>query len=201
VVDDVESNRAVIVDLLVPLGFEIIEAENGQQAVDLLQETRPDMILIDRRMPIMDGLTATQQIRQIPDLVDVPIVSVSASVSDQSLETGYDAFLPKPINWEQLATLLENFLKLEWIYTDHQDGNLTIDATIPDVTAPPQDELEHLLELALQGNMPAIRERASYLETLDKRYVAFARSLQYLAQGFERQQILTLLRRYLEEEP
>jgi CheY-like chemotaxis protein len=203
VVDDIASNRTVLVDLLAPLGFAVIEATDGQQALDLAQDTKPDIILMDRRMPVMDGLMAAQQIRQILELAAIPIISVSASVSDEdqvmSLEAGYDAFLPKPIQWPLMAALLEKHLKLEWIYAETQNEGLTRGQTTPDVTAPPQDELEHLLELALRGDMRGIRERTTHLETLDARYTAFARSLHDLAKEFERQQILALIRQHLGE--
>ncbi len=203
VVDDVASNRAMLVDLLAPLGFEVIEAADGQQAITAAQETRPDVILMDRRMPVMNGLTAAQQIRQLPELTGTPIISVSASVSDEdqvaSLAADYDAFLPKPIQWPRLAALIERLLQLEWIYEEVQGEDLTISETTQDIIAPPQAELEQLLELALQGKMRGIRERATHLETLDARYTPFARSLHDLAEGFETQQILVLIKRYLEE--
>ncbi|MBK8904874.1 MAG: response regulator [Anaerolineaceae bacterium] len=201
VVDDIASNRAVLADLLVPLGFEVIEARNGQQAIEVAQAAMPDVILMDRRMPVMDGLTAVQQIRPLPALADVPIISVSASVLDEeqeaSLAGGYDAFLLKPIKWPQLAALLEKFLHLEWTYAEVEDTDSPGETTtydMTDITAPPQEELEQLLELALRGNMRGIRDRAAHLETVDARYTAFARSLHDLAQGFERQEILRLIK-------
>lgn len=159
---------------------------------------------MDRRMPVMDGLTTVQQIRhQIPEMLAVPIISVSASVSDEdqaaSLEVGFDAFLPKPIDWPRLEALLERLLKLEWIYEEAQTEDLTKGETPHDVIVPSREKLEHLLELALRGDIRGIRERAAYLETLDVRYIAFARSLHDLAQGFEGQQILALVRRCMEE--
>ena len=105
VVDDIAANRAVLVELLRPLGFELVEAADGQEALELAQAMRPDLILMDRTMPVLDGLEATRQLRQLPALRSVPIIAVSASVSDadqaQSQEMGYDAFLPKPIHWPQ----------------------------------------------------------------------------------------------------
>lgn len=203
VVDDIASNRAVLVDLLVPKGFKVIEAADGREAIAVAQSTKPDIILMDRRMPIMDGRTAAQQIRQIPDLSGIPIIAVSASMLDEvqsiSLEIGFDAFLPKPIDWSRLAILIGELLNLEWIYEETQDEDLINVETIHDVVAPSQEELEHLLELALRGNMRGIRERAEYLETLDERYISFAMLLHKLAQEFERQQIVSLIQRCMGE--
>jgi PAS domain S-box-containing protein len=120
VVDDISSNRAVMLDMLQPLGFDISEAVDGRQAVQLAQEIRPDLILMDRYMPVMDGFEATSQIRQIPDLVDVVIIALSAGVSEEERveiqNGGYNAFLPKPLHWSKLSALMEKHLKLNWIY-------------------------------------------------------------------------------------
>ena len=71
-------------------------------------------------MPVIDGLEAARQLRQLPALHRVPIIAVSASVSDEdqalSQEMGFDAFLPKPIHWPRLAALLRDHLQLEWVY-------------------------------------------------------------------------------------
>jgi CheY-like chemotaxis protein len=117
VVDDIPSNPMVVVDLLEPLAFDVVEAADGQQAVYLAQELRPDLILLDRWMPVLDGFEAARRVRQNPELAGVNIVAISASVSAedqaQSREAGINAFLPKPVNWPNLTVLLEEHLKLE----------------------------------------------------------------------------------------
>lgn len=120
VADDTLSNRQVIVDALSSWGFDTLEAENGLQAVQLARKYHPDLILMDRWMPLQDGNTATRQLRQNPDLVDLPIICVSASVSvedkELSREVHYSDFLSKPIAWNLLATLLEKHLHITWRY-------------------------------------------------------------------------------------
>src|SRR5207253_7924339 len=120
VVDDIASNRAVLNAMLQPLGFTVLEAADGQQALALAQQTRPDLILMDRRMPVLSGPAAVQRIRNLPDVQGIPIIATSASVSEAdqvlSREAGYDAFLPKPIDWPRLAALLEQYLQLDWVY-------------------------------------------------------------------------------------
>ena len=80
VVDDRVENQLVLLNLLEPLGFEILLAANGQEAIDLARQLRPDLIFMDLIMPVMMGFEAVTIIRQIPELVHVPIVAVSASV-------------------------------------------------------------------------------------------------------------------------
>jgi CheY-like chemotaxis protein len=214
VADDLPSNRALIVDLLKPLGFDVLEATDGQQAILLARQMRPDLILMDRWMPVLDGLEAARRMRQMPELAGVPIVGISASVSEEdqalSREAGMDALLPKPIDWPRLVTLLEEQLGLEWesvapargagdgeesgrVREDKEEGAA---ALVP----PPQAELAVLLDLARMGNVRAIRERAAYIEKLGEQYVPFASKLRRLAEGFEERQILALIKQCMEAE-
>jgi len=193
VVDDIASNRAVLVDMLTPLGFETVEAENGQEAIERAQASQPHLILMDRRMPVMDGIAAVQQLRQLPPAQAIPIISISASVSDEDkariLAAGYDAFLPKPVAWPDLAATLEHQLNLAWTYAEVEpEGEL-----IP----PPSDELETLHNLALRGNMRAIREQAEHIAALGEQYGPFARKLGDLAASYEDRAILKLVEQYL----
>ncbi len=205
VADDISLNRTMIVDLLQPLGFEIIEAENGQQAVALAQEKPPDLILMDRVMPVMDGFTAVQNMRQIPALQHIPIIAVSASVSEkhkaQSLAVGSSDFLSKPIRWPDLAALLEKHLHLEWIYEETEKVVPPAIHSRPPagLVPPPQEEIAILYELALMGNMRRIEERAAYIETLGEQYGPFVQKLQQLAADFDGKAIQTLVKQYKED--
>jgi CheY-like chemotaxis protein len=115
VVDDVAANRAMAVDMLRPLGFDVVEAVNGTEALHKAQAARPDWILMDMVMPEMDGLEATRRLRQLPGLKSVPIIAMSASASDsderKSLAAGANAFVPKPIDVDQLLTHIATLLK------------------------------------------------------------------------------------------
>jgi signal transduction histidine kinase/CheY-like chemotaxis protein len=203
VADDILSNRMMLIDLLQPLGFEMIEAENGWQAIQAAQERRPDLILIDRRLPILDGFSAIRQIRQISELQEIPIITISASVSDEdrvlSQEVGYDAFLPKPIHWPRLAALLEEYLKLEWVYAETIGGAATLPVSGSMVPPPPQ-ELAILYKLAKLGDIQRIREKAADLETLGQQFVPFAHQLYQLTQSYQVKAILALIEHYQDKE-
>jgi signal transduction histidine kinase/ActR/RegA family two-component response regulator len=113
IVDDVARNRALLHDVLSPLGFEVHEASNGLAAVADARRLVPDLILIDSVMPVLDGIAAIERIRAIPALARVPIISISASAMSgdraRCLAAGADMFLPKPIN---VAALLEQVERL-----------------------------------------------------------------------------------------
>ncbi|MGI0483991.1 AAA family ATPase, partial [Pantanalinema rosaneae CENA516] len=120
VVDDKEFNRLVIVDLLQPLGFTVIQASNGQEGLEQALQRSPDVVLVDLVMPLMDGFEMTRRLRQIPELQNLVVVAISASVFDfdqrMSQEAHCNAFLPKPVQASALLEQLQIHLSLEWIY-------------------------------------------------------------------------------------
>jgi CheY-like chemotaxis protein len=110
-VEDSEDNRMMMKRLLEMGGYEVIEAVNGKQAVNTAQARRPDLILMDLSLPMMDGLAATRRIRGLPALRDVPIVVVSAHDSAdfhaEALASGCNEYVTKPIDFGQLELLLK----------------------------------------------------------------------------------------------
>jgi PAS domain S-box-containing protein len=204
VVDDVPENRAVVVDMLGHLGFEMVEAVNGCEALKKAQVLRPDLVLMDIVMPEMDGLEATRRLRQLPDFKDVPIIAISASASIEdeeiSLAAGVNAFLPKPVGLDRLLTQIAVLLKLDWTY------ELLAACPFPDpqrvrpLITPPAREMDILLRLAQEGDMRGLLRQATKLTELDERYLPFANQLRLLAQGFESKAILKFVERYLEKE-
>jgi CheY-like chemotaxis protein len=121
VVDDVLGNRAMLADLLTPLGFQVEEAANGQQALERLSKDCPDLVLMDMVMPVMDGLEAIRRIRRMPHCTGMSIIAVSANASNadrsQCLAAGANAFLSKPIDRESLLDLIAVRLALEWQFS------------------------------------------------------------------------------------
>jgi signal transduction histidine kinase/CheY-like chemotaxis protein len=119
VVDDVAANRAVLSDMLRPLGFTTVEAENGREGVEKAQALLPDLILMDNVMPVMDGAEATLLLRQMPALRDVPVIAISASATAEgqarALAAGATAFLSKPFRAAQLVEMLETQLGIRFI--------------------------------------------------------------------------------------
>jgi predicted ATPase/signal transduction histidine kinase/DNA-binding NarL/FixJ family response regulator/tRNA A-37 threonylcarbamoyl transferase component Bud32 len=203
VVDDRAQNRSVLVNLLEQIGFDIVEAENGQQEVAIAKQIKPALILTDLLMPVMTGFEAVQQIRQIPDLEQVVIIAVSASVFEmdkqKSRVAGCDAFLPKPVETEKLFALLETHLDLDWIYEQEriaENPAASQMATAP-LIPPPQEQLEVLYELAMLGRIRDIQEQANQLEQMDDKYIPFAHKLRDLAKAFEDEQIVALIEGFL----
>lgn len=114
VAEDNEVNLTMLLDMLKARGYSAIVARNGQEAVDLAEKHEPDLILMDIRMPVMDGLEATMRIRSLPATADTPIVALTASAGSDSeercLAAGCTAHLPKPIQTRELFELLRRYL-------------------------------------------------------------------------------------------
>jgi two-component system, cell cycle response regulator DivK len=114
VVEDFEDNRFMMRRLLEMSGYRVLEAINGEEAVELAHRERPQLILMDLSLPQLDGLAATRRIRQHADLREVPIVAVSAhDTADfhaDALAAGCNDYVTKPIDFDQLEALLKRLL-------------------------------------------------------------------------------------------
>jgi two-component system cell cycle response regulator DivK len=110
VVEDFEDNRFMMRRLLEMSGYRVVEAVNGNQAVEFAASERPDIILMDLSLPQLDGLAATRRIREREGSRRVPIVAVSAHDSadfhSEALSAGCDEYVTKPIDFDQLVQLL-----------------------------------------------------------------------------------------------
>src|SRR5687767_4185216 len=110
VVEDFEDNRFMMRRLLEMSGYRVVEAINGQEAVETARRELPDLILMDLSLPLLDGLAATRRIREQKELSKVPIVAVSAhDTADfhaDALAAGCNEYVTKPIDFDQLEELL-----------------------------------------------------------------------------------------------
>jgi two-component system cell cycle response regulator DivK len=114
VVEDFEDNRFMMRRLLEMSGYRVVEAVNGEQAVETAVSQRPDLILMDLSLPKLDGLAATRRIRQHDELARTPIVAVSAHDTTDfhadALAAGCNEYVTKPIDFDQLESLLKRLL-------------------------------------------------------------------------------------------
>jgi signal transduction histidine kinase/ActR/RegA family two-component response regulator len=123
VIDDNEANRLVLSNMLEPIGFEVLLAEDGVQGLEVLTQAKPDLVITDLFMPKKTGATFMQDLLQMPAFKDIPVILSSANnnhhlIQKFSLKLGYDAFLPKPIDLEKLLHMLQRTLQLEWVYRE-----------------------------------------------------------------------------------
>ena len=208
VVDDRWENRLVLANFLAPFGFDVVEAEDGRQAVQKAAEGRPDLIFMDLVMPVMDGFEATRQLRQNPDVRHIKIVAVSASTSrspDAILaENALDGFLAKPVELPEVLEMLRSCLDLEWRYaanTAQTEGAPSEAAAAPpsqEMLIPPLDEIAALHAAARGGDIMDIRQRLRSLEEADPAYAEFVGKVREFSRHFQIRQIREFTRQYLE---
>jgi signal transduction histidine kinase/DNA-binding response OmpR family regulator len=205
VVDDKADNRSLAYNLLAPIGFEIITANDGQEALEKAQAVQPDLILMDIIMPNMDGLTATAHIRQVSNLGKTPIIATSASAfandRQRSLEVGCDDFISKPIDLGELLAKLEKHLALAWVYeqpTIQKEDTLAEETTETKISVGlPAIEARELFDLARRGRIREIKQKLVELEALDVGDRPFIENLRNLAERYRTKQIEDLLKPFV----
>ena len=114
-VEDNVDNRTLVRRVLTAEGYSIIEAVNATQALEILNNTKPNLILMDINMPDIDGYTLTARIKETPGLELIPIIALTANVMrgdrERSLEAGCDGYIQKPIDIDALSEQVERFLR------------------------------------------------------------------------------------------
>ncbi|OQW93664.1 MAG: hypothetical protein BWK79_09950 [Beggiatoa sp. IS2] len=214
VVEDKRENWSVLVDLLMPLGFELAEATNGQEGIEKAFSWRPDLILMDLVMPVMDGFQATRHIRQIPLLQDVIIIAISASAFDyhqqQSLEAGCNDFIAKPFRADELLEKLHKHLNLTWTYqtkpytaenyrsslANEQSTTAKGHWSIVNGVGPSPEQATILFDLATRGDINGIVKYMEYLAEMDTTLIDFTKNILQLARQFQKKQIHEIARYY-----
>jgi two-component system cell cycle response regulator DivK len=113
-VEDQEDNMKILRDLLTSAGYELIEAENGQEALAAVAKRQPDLILMDIQIPIIDGYEVTRRIKADPALRSIPIIAVTShaigSGEEKARAAGCDDFVAKPYSPRQLLTKIRQYL-------------------------------------------------------------------------------------------
>ena len=114
IVEDSDDNREILRYILRSIGYGVLEAANGEQAVEICKTRRPALILMDLSMPVLDGYGAVRKIRQLEGRGDVPIIAVSAHATvdhrARAVAVGFNDYLTKPIDFAQLETVLHRHL-------------------------------------------------------------------------------------------
>ncbi|MEM7118599.1 MAG: ATP-binding protein, partial [Chloroflexota bacterium] len=196
VVDDIAANRALLIDFLLPLGFDVQEATGGQAAIKITQQWQPDIVLMDIIMPTVDGITAIQQIRQTADLPQPYIIALSASVlqevQDNSLAAGANAFLGKPVMFETLATTLSTDLGIKWQYASAAAA-LPISGPSATIPAAIWNDLHHL---AMLGDHMGLQRHATELRQTMPQLKPILDKIIRLANDFNDEALLQLLKNH-----
>ncbi len=197
VVDDKWENRSVLRSMLEPLGFRVLEAENGAEGLSCIREERPQMVFMDLVMPVLDGFGAIKNIRAQRSAQKPAVVAVSASVANtirqECVRVGFDDFLAKPFEEHQLLALIHRHTRVTWTYRDNGEEQRSGPETGGVVTVPAADELQQLAGLVSTGHVRQILNAADRLERNDSRLQPFADHVRKLAQEFQINQLADYL--------
>jgi len=114
-IDDDSSNRLLVKRVLLAEGFDVDESDNAQDGIEMAASNPPDLILMDISMPDIDGLTATNRIRNIPEIADITIVALTANAMqgdrEMILDAGCDGYISKPIDIDTFVDEISQYLR------------------------------------------------------------------------------------------
>ncbi len=213
IVDDNWENRSVIVNLLEPLGFTIIEAANGEEGLEKASLYYPDLIISDLEMPIIDGWEMLRKIRQNNIFKETRFIVYSTSIFDINRQknqvTRGDDFLAKPVQAAEIYRILSKHLKLNWIYAEvqkekvrsHQvlpEGvSLKSETTTGEIIVPPVDDLAKLIEYAKKGQIKGIQKELEKIYKMDEDYKPFVDHLNQLVKSLNIKKIRHFLQNHI----
>jgi PAS domain S-box-containing protein len=208
IVEDVAENRQLLVKLLVPLGFEVREATNGQEGIALQSTWKPHLILMDMLMPVMDGYEATRQIKQTLEGRETIIIALTASAFDEQrqiiLSAGCNDLICKPFREDVLFEKIAHHLNLRYIYEEENSSTsfsaptLLKSLTTEDLSVMPTDWVVELHRAALCVDDNRILE---LIEQIPETKANLAKALTDLVDNFRIDIIIDLTQLYYDERP
>ena len=206
VVDDKDTNRQLLQQLLMPLGFEVQEAADGQEAIERWQSWSPHLIWMDLRMPILSGYEATKQIKGTATGQETPIIALTASAFEEeraaALAAGFDDFLRKPFKESDIFAMMGTHLNVQYIYEEDDLDPHSVEG-IEQLTAStlrviPEPLLYDLKSAAGEANMVTVE---ALIEQISAQHADVAQALAKLAEEFDYTQITTLIDEALKKKP
>ena len=194
--DDVADNRELLVQLLEPIGFLVRLVNDGAQAVREFEQWRPHLILMDFRMPVMNGCEAIRRIRGSAGGTEPKIIALTASALDENrqelLGVGADDFIGKPFRESELFQKIHSLLGVEYVYADAGTCHV-LDAagelTPESVARLPQEYVRHMRDAVIGADLDQLLASIREVETFDQ---GAADGLRKLAEHFEYQKLLDL---------
>jgi signal transduction histidine kinase/CheY-like chemotaxis protein len=200
IADDKAGNLMILENMLGHIGFEVVAVTDGRQEVDMAIKIKPDIILTDLKMPVMDGNSAASAIRKVPELVDTPIIAVSAGVmetqKEESIQAGCNDFLDKPIVLSELLKMLQKTLNVEWSY---EKKKKEVIVTPTELALPPLDEIKRLMQAAGMGSITTLKKEILQLRENGAKYHPLADKLDRWCAQYQLDQIVEFLKPYSEK--
>jgi len=198
ITDDIEFNRELIIGYLDGYNINLIEAENGKQAVEISRELHPDLIIMDMKMPVMTGYEASEIIRNDDKLNDIKVIALTASAMKEDelvIKKLCDSYLRKPVCKTDLIIELIKFLPHQLV---ESSGSETAEPEIEHaLVLPPDEQIAILHNMAMSGNLNAIIKQADQLVETNPECTDFAHKLSEFALSFQDEQLVRFIEKYL----
>jgi signal transduction histidine kinase/DNA-binding response OmpR family regulator len=203
IVEDIEHNRKLLIKLIEKTKLMIKVAENGLEAIEYFKEWSPDLIFMDIRMPIMDGIEALENIRELPGGNTVKIVALTASGLSDDLEElssyKFDGFMYKPYKEREIFNMLNYHLDAEITYeniekitqVEHLDNTQTIEISNNELyKALSEENLRELLLAAIEGDINRLRQ---IVDLINPEHRPISEKLNQLIDEFQFDAIISIL--------
>ncbi|MEG4939321.1 ATP-binding protein [Microcoleus sp. F4-D5] len=207
IVDDKPLNRQLLIKILHPLGFELKEATNGQEAIEIWDSWEPHLIWMDMRMPVMDGYEATQYIKSTIKGQATAIIALTASVLEEEraviLSAGCDAFMRKPFREADIFDTLHKHIGVRYIYEDPGQANLSAikegdrEMTAADFVKLPESLIADLRLAILNADMDVIDRSIEQILLKD---AVTAGAIANCIENFEYDKVLKLISQTISNE-
>ncbi|HEC83723.1 MAG: hybrid sensor histidine kinase/response regulator [Candidatus Parabeggiatoa sp. nov. 2] len=196
IVDDKWTNRQFLIKLLNPLGFELQEATNGQEAIEIGKEFEPQLIYMDMRMPVMSGYEATKRIKATVKGQATAIIALTASSLEEeravALSAGCDDFMRKPFKEGEIFEMISKHIGVRYVYEEPEaiTNQTQAEPLTPDALAVlPANWIAHLHDAAERADADVIFER---LEQIKPEHTQLAEAIAALAKDFQFDELIAL---------
>lgn len=204
IVDDIDYNREIICHFLSEWELVLHEAVNGKEAIEKAHKLKPDLIILDMKMPVMNGYEASRILKNDPATKHIPLIAITASALRQDEEVIAElceGYLRKPVSKSELIKELQKFLP--YTVTEHsvevEEAEETEVCDEINIVPPPLKELKELYELALDGDIIEVKNFVERLKINDRSLTGFAGRIKELADELEDEKIMGILEEFIEQ--
>jgi len=201
VVDDNNDNRTMVVNLLLPLGFEVIQATDGLDCLVKTDTFQPDLVIMDVIMPNLDGFETAKKLRQTYPEIKIILISASASIAKTEMQAyqNWDDYLTQPLKFEELFAKLKQYLNISWVYDTSLEiemMHLSDETIIP----PSASDIEQLLFALSIGDFTQIFDLLTELSDRDAQYKPFVKQAWQWADMFDVENLQQFFYQYKKSE-
>ena len=203
VVDDKWENRFIIKKLLEPIGFQVIEANDGFETIGIIDSEKPDLVLMDIIMPGKSGIETTVEIRKLSEYKKLPIVALSASAFEETkqecMKAGCNGFIAKPFDTREVMITIARLLKIKWNKKNDFKEQFENTKFSRDIIGPPPEIARELFQLALVGDIKTLLDKLDKIPDTSPELKDFANMLRKPAESFKMKAIREFLKPYVKD--